>query len=347
MIDVSSGLARIASGNGYLSYRDGGPEVVELGRLIEAAGVGPPLSGETYGWRMLDAVRDFKAKKGLPRSGRVDQEVLQALVREADGKQRSAAVDPAIRAALGDVSAPRAPRIDAPAPPGTVPAHTLINSGDTRIVGRSPPPGPTAASPRRLSLDELTDLAAKRAPIDMGARTPLATVAEPPRPPPRVEPSAPPPVPAPPPPSVHWPVPGHLSLNRADKPVEGEGEFGTLRSRGRTHKGIDIQAPVGARVEPFAPGKVIFSGTMEGFGQTVIVQHEGARQTVYAHLANRDVRVGQEVGPDTRLGTIGRSGNVPSRGDSHLHFELRVRATGGPLSGTPVDPLPLLRGVRR
>lgn len=141
----------------------------------------------------------------------------------------------------------------------------------------------------------------------------------------------------------HWPVPGYSGINHADKYGEGEGEFGTPRAGGRVHKGIDIEAPVGARVESYGPGSVVYAGQMDGYGNTVIVQHPGGRQTVYAHLGRIDVDEGQSVDAATRLGTIGRSGNVPSSGDAHLHFELREGASGV-LTGRAVDPLPYLRG---
>lgn len=141
----------------------------------------------------------------------------------------------------------------------------------------------------------------------------------------------------------HWPVPGYSGINHADKHGEGEGEFGTPRAGGRVHKGVDIQAPVGARVESYGPGSVVYAGQMDGYGNTVIVQHPGGRQTVYAHLGRIDVGVGQSVDAATQLGTIGRSGNVPRSGDAHLHFELREGASGV-LTGRAVDPLPYLRG---
>lgn len=137
--------------------------------------------------------------------------------------------------------------------------------------------------------------------------------------------------------SGSWPVPGHFTINRADKPGEGDGEFGAFRSGGRRHNGIDINAPVGSRIESFEAGEVLFAGQMRGFGRTVIVQHDDGLQTVYAHLGRIDVRAGQRVTEDTALGTIGRSGNVPPAGDAHLHFEVREGARGI-LTGTPVNP---------
>lgn len=136
----------------------------------------------------------------------------------------------------------------------------------------------------------------------------------------------------------NWPVPGYFQVNRADRPGEGDGEFGSFRSGGRRHQGIDVEAPVGTRVEPFEAGEVLLQGPVRGFGNTVVVQHDGGRQTVYAHLDALNVRVGQRVDRDTSLGTIGRTGNVPRQGDSHIHFEVREGSRRTPLSGTPVDP---------
>lgn len=140
------------------------------------------------------------------------------------------------------------------------------------------------------------------------------------------------------PPPARWPLPGHFTVNRADKPGEGDGEFGAPRSGGRLHQGIDIVAPVGSRVEAFDAGRVVLAGSVSGFGNTVVVQHEGGLQTVYAHLGRIDVSVGQDVGPNARLGSVGRTGNVPRAGDAHLHFEIREGATPTPLSGRAVNP---------
>jgi len=135
-----------------------------------------------------------------------------------------------------------------------------------------------------------------------------------------------------------WPVPGRTEINVADKRGEGGGEFGEARSGGREHKGIDINGRVGDRIEAFAPGRVVFTGQMRGFGNTVIIQHDGGVQTVYAHLDRITVRDQQQVDRSTPIATMGRSGNTPSTGDTHLHFEIREGANGTPLSGRAVDP---------
>lgn len=142
---------------------------------------------------------------------------------------------------------------------------------------------------------------------------------------------------------VRWPAPGNTEINEKDKAGEGGGEFGTRRGDGsRTHKGIDIQGRVGDPVVAYQSGRVIFSGQQSGgggYGNYVVVEHPDRTQTLYAHLDSRAVREGETVEAGQHLGAMGRSGNVPRAGDTHLHFELRENATPGvKLSGTAVDP---------
>jgi RHS repeat-associated protein len=144
------------------------------------------------------------------------------------------------------------------------------------------------------------------------------------------------------------PVPGHTALNKADKKGEGRGEFGTPRNtaRGRsTHSGIDIQAPKGADVVATQDGVVVDirpnpSGT---YGNQVVVDHGGGVFTQYAHLNSVAVAPGDPVNGGEQVGTVGRTGNTPSLGDTHLHFELRLNSPA-PRSagGTVADPLPYL-----
>ncbi len=122
----------------------------------------------------------------------------------------------------------------------------------------------------------------------------------------------------------HWPTPGNFTVNRADKPGEGGGEFGEARSGGRQHRGIDINGNVGDPIEPMRAGRVTFAGNGgAGAGNMIIVDHGGGLETRYMHLDAINVRQGQQVGEDTVIGTMGRTGNTPRQGDTHLHFEVR------------------------
>ena len=152
--------------------------------------------------------------------------------------------------------------------------------------------------------------------------------------------------------AAHWPAPGNTRINVADKPGEGRGEFGTPR-QGHTHGGIDIQGKEGDRIEPFRPGKVVAvhhwnGSSKDSGGNYVVVDHGGGVQSVYMHLKTIDVKPGQDVGVDTQLGTMGRTGNTPRQGDTHLHFEIRdQKAVTAENPKGRVDPLPILNGAQQ
>lgn len=86
----------------------------------------------------------------------------------------------------------------------------------------------------------------------------------------------------------------------------------------RHHKGMDIAAPSGTPVKPIAPGTVIFSGWRNGYGNTVIIEHNDGMVTVYAHHERNLVNEGSAVG---RATTIALSGSTGRSTGPHLHFE--------------------------
>jgi len=137
-----------------------------------------------------------------------------------------------------------------------------------------------------------------------------------------------------------WPTPGNHDINQADKPREGRGEFGTPRSGGRRHGGIDIEGNVGDPVVAVAGGTVVVRPNNEAAGNTVHVRHDDGTLTKYFHLDEFSVRNGQRVEAGQQIGTMGRTGNTPAQGDTHLHFEMWR-------DGRQVDPLPHLQGAER
>lgn len=89
------------------------------------------------------------------------------------------------------------------------------------------------------------------------------------------------------------------------------------------HNGIDFGAPIGTPVLASADGRVILaksSGYNGGYGQMIIIAHEGGIQTVYGHLSQVNVSVGQTV---SQGDVIGRVGNTGKSTGPHLHFEVR------------------------
>ena len=53
----------------------------------------------------------------------------------------------------------------------------------------------------------------------------------------------------------------------------------------RMHTGIDYAAPVGTEVSATGAGRIVFAGTIRGYGLTVDIDHGGGVVTRYAHLS--------------------------------------------------------------
>jgi murein DD-endopeptidase MepM/ murein hydrolase activator NlpD len=103
------------------------------------------------------------------------------------------------------------------------------------------------------------------------------------------------------------------------RPVIG----GRKTQRLHGNNGIDIGATSGTPVLASAGGQVIVAktgGYNGGYGNFIIISHEGNIQTVYAHLKAVYVHPGQSVSQGQVIGGIGSTGNSTG---SHLHFEVR------------------------
>lgn len=116
-------------------------------------------------------------------------------------------------------------------------------------------------------------------------------------------------------------------------PIDGEVSSGFGERDGKPHDGIDIPAPRGTPVRAAAAGLVLYSGDeIKGYGNLVIVRHEGDLITVYAHADRNLVSEGDRVERDQKLAEVGDSGTATT---THLHFEVRV-------DEQPRDPLDYL-----
>jgi lipoprotein NlpD len=94
------------------------------------------------------------------------------------------------------------------------------------------------------------------------------------------------------------------------------------------NKGIDIVAEAGTPVRAAASGRVAYAGEgPRGYGQIVIIKHDAARLSVYAHQSRVEVKEGQSVPRGMVIGEMGRTGSSRVK----LHFEIREY-------GKPVDP---------
>ncbi|PTR30527.1 murein DD-endopeptidase MepM/ murein hydrolase activator NlpD [Rhodococcus sp. OK519] len=107
---------------------------------------------------------------------------------------------------------------------------------------------------------------------------------------------------------------------------------------GTLHAGVDIANAIGTPIYTVADGVVIDSGPASGFGMWVRVQHADGTITVYGHINETLVTVGQKVMAGDQIATMGNRGFSTG---PHLHFEVHLAGEN------KIDPLPWLatRGI--
>ncbi|WP_443713414.1 murein hydrolase activator EnvC family protein [Ruminococcus sp.] len=122
-----------------------------------------------------------------------------------------------------------------------------------------------------------------------------------------------------------WPVPGSYSVSS-----------GVGARWGSYHSGLDIPAAHGTPIHASCSGKVIRINTTcthdygkesscgcgGGYGNYVIIDHGNEFITLYGHLSEVDVEVGDEIKKGDVIGKMGSTGF--STGD-HLHIEIRYQ----------------------
>lgn len=98
--------------------------------------------------------------------------------------------------------------------------------------------------------------------------------------------------------------------------------------RQRYHSGVDIGGDYGQPVAAAANGTVIHSGWINGYGNTIIIDHGGGITTLYGHNQNLLVGEGEPVLQGQTIALCGSTGNSTG---PHCHFEVRE-------NGEPVSP---------
>jgi hypothetical protein len=101
------------------------------------------------------------------------------------------------------------------------------------------------------------------------------------------------------------------------------------------HNGVDIGAPLGTEVVACNAGIVVFAEELYLEGKTIIMDHGFGLYSVYMHLSEMRVKVGDEVGIGQCIGLVGATGRVTG---PHLHW-------GISLLKARVDPFSLMRAV--
>ena len=133
-------------------------------------------------------------------------------------------------------------------------------------------------------------------------------------------------------PSLGYPI------NQAPIEVSAFGmRYSESRGAWKMHTGIDLIVTEGTPVLASAQGRVILVDEVSGYGLTVVVDHGGGWQTLYAHLFELAVQPGEVVHRGQPLGRVGESGRAST---PHLHYEVRQRRGDRMVA---LDPGPILR----
>jgi lipoprotein NlpD len=95
-----------------------------------------------------------------------------------------------------------------------------------------------------------------------------------------------------------------------------------------TNKGIAIAGQLGDPVVAAADGRVVYAGSLRGYGNLIVINHNNTLWTAYAHNQALLVKEEQTVRQGQRIADMGSSDSDVVK----LHFEVRRQ-------GKPIDPL--------
>ncbi len=92
-----------------------------------------------------------------------------------------------------------------------------------------------------------------------------------------------------------------------------------ITGRGALHMGLDFAGRSGMAITSVAAGVVNFSGTRQGFGKIVEINHGNGFVTRYAHNSKNLVAVGEKVDKGQEIALMGATGRATG---PNLHFEV-------------------------
>lgn len=130
---------------------------------------------------------------------------------------------------------------------------------------------------------------------------------------------------------LNWPVPSRAASSSS----LSSGFVNRKRPIGsgwEKHTGYDIPASYGSSIVAAEGGTVITAGWVNGYGNTVMINHGGGIVTLYGHNSSLTVSKGQTVSRGQVIAKCGSTGNSTG---NHCHFEVRV-------NGSAVNPAPYL-----
>jgi murein DD-endopeptidase MepM/ murein hydrolase activator NlpD len=124
--------------------------------------------------------------------------------------------------------------------------------------------------------------------------------------------------------AFRWPVKGRVISDYGSKP------------NGLRNEGINISVPEGTSIRAAEGGIVAYAGNeLKGYGNLVLIRHDGGWVTAYAHNKELFVKRGDAVKRGDIIAKAGQTGSVTS---PQLHFEVRKGATA-------VDPMRFLNSA--
>lgn len=95
------------------------------------------------------------------------------------------------------------------------------------------------------------------------------------------------------------------------------------------HAGLDLSELAGDPAEATMEGSVVHAGDAgDGYGISVVLQHDDMTFSRFGHLASTCVSVGQRVSRGEQIGIVGSTGKSTG---THLHWELRAEQPWGPV----------------
>ena len=98
----------------------------------------------------------------------------------------------------------------------------------------------------------------------------------------------------------------------------------------KMHYGLDFTAPLGTAIRATGAGKIVrIQNERSGYGKSILIDHGYGYTTLYAHMKDVEVHVGQQVNKGEQIGTIGNSGTSTA---PHLHYEVRFK-------DNPINPI--------
>ena len=95
------------------------------------------------------------------------------------------------------------------------------------------------------------------------------------------------------------------------------------------HLGFDLSDVQAAPVKAANAGKVVHAGPNGIYGNCIVVDHGYGLQTIYGHMRQIDVKVGDTVSKEQ---VMGRSGATGLAGGDHIHYSIQV-------DGVQVNPI--------